>query len=285
MKKGTLLFLFSYYRNEKHFGVISLNNNILIIGGDCRFDYVKEFLNERGFSVTRYTSGGDIQKKNIKNFDICVLPVPFSKDDIHIYSAYSLWMPTIEQIKQTVSDKICFTSSEKIKGFNYMADDELLIYNGKLTALGVLKELLMVENENIENKNALVLGFGNVAKPLCSILKNLGLNIKVALRNIKQKETAEALSFSTIDIYNMYEKISDFDFIFNTVPAFYFTKELISETKMSAKFFEIASGLDKETISMTRSYTDCKGMPGKHFPKSAGLAIARYISDKLKVIE
>ena len=59
------------------------NENIMIIGGDCRFSYMKKNLENMGYNVTRIYPG----EYRADDFFVCslfILPVPVSRDNINI---------------------------------------------------------------------------------------------------------------------------------------------------------------------------------------------------------
>ena len=59
------------------------NDNVMIIGGDCRFSYMKKILENSGFNVKRIYPG-EYRADDFSSCSLFILPVPVTRDNINI---------------------------------------------------------------------------------------------------------------------------------------------------------------------------------------------------------
>ena len=267
---------------------------IMVLGGDERNFYLTEYLNENGYFAVWYASElyksygerycmGDSVYPDMEIYDCVVLPLPLSRDGKNINCRFSDLAIPIDSLDSLLSGKTVFTSDGKvIDGFDYFAAQEVTFKNARFTAVGFLKELLLNTKSDIMGKKALVTGFGRVGKAVSKILIDNGVAVTVAARRAQARAEAEETGCEAISIDESREKIGKFDYIVNTVPFILFTEGDILKSKRNSIFFELAVGIPKGTVEEHCEYVDCKGMPGKHTPQSAGEAIADFIIQKLR---
>lgn len=263
---------------------------IMIIGGDERNFYLTKRLVKSGFEAEWYCAekygGAEDKSRNFENditdFDAVVLPLPLTKDGETLNCPYSDKRITIAKLGAYIKNKTVFTSDDRISGKNYFSDIGVIIDNARLTALGFLSELLDFEKGDIMGRKALVTGFGNVAKCVCKILSDNGVRVFTAARRAAQRHEAAACGYSAVDFGEAEKIISDFDYIVNTVPLRVFSDRTLSKIGHESAYFELASGVPKETKKYRFAYIECRGMPGKHTPKGAGEVIADFVRSELK---
>ena len=146
-------------------------------------------------------------------------------------------------------------------------NDEFLIINSKITIYGFLKYFLNNEEELI-NKNILILGYGNLGKRLAMALRGIGLNYQVyAPREYKDL---------CINNEIIAKDNNKFDIIINTIP-FHIIKEEDYEVLKSVHIYDLASypyGFDNEKIKVINLLK----IPGKYYPYDAAYSI--YLSIK-----
>lgn len=263
---------------------------IMIIGGDKRNLYLTRRLNEKGHDAEWYCAekydgthkGVQNFKSDIDSFDAVILPLPLTKDGETLNCPYSDKQITLAEVGAYIKDKIVFTSDGRISGKNYFSDKGVIVDNARLTAVGFLSELLAFETGDIMGKKALVTGFGNVAKCVCKILSDNGVSVFTAARNSVQRHEAAACGCSAMDFGEAGKRISEFDYIVNTVPEKVFSDSVLAKIGAETVYFELASGVPKETEKYRFAYIECRGMPGKHTPKGAGEVIADFVCSELK---
>lgn len=273
---------------------MNMKEKIMIIGGDKRNYYLTKELFHKGYNAVWYACenfgsnreefvSSSLCLKDIENFHVLVLPLPLTKDSVHISTPYSDQKIKISEICQRGKGKLIFSSEFAVgNSVNYFSAKDVVVANARLTALGLLKEMLIHTETDIMNKSVMVTGFGNVGKAVAKILNDNGMRVTVCARNKEQRATAESCGLMAYSIDEGRENISSFDFVVNTVPFELFSSETVKKAKENCVFFELAKGLPKETCSSHCAYIMCKGMPGKHVSESAGKVIADFICEQLE---
>ena len=265
-------------------------NDIIVCGGDKRFYHMCCFLVDYGFSVKwlfaeKYPSDESFIEResyNISNPYALVLPLPFSRDNHTLNTPFSEKKILISDLDFSDKYTVLFTSDDRIDGINYFKDETVIIDNARLTAVGLLKEIFSYEKEDILGKNALVTGYGRVSQQVCDILMKNGIKVTAAARNESQRHLAATRGISALEITGAAKNLGEYDYVINTVPEKLFEGSDIEKTDRKTVFFELASGLMEKSLQREKTYIDCKGMPGKHTPKSAGRVIADFVSGKLR---
>lgn len=265
-------------------------NDIIVCGGDERFYHMCRFLIDYGFSVKwlfaeKYPSyEGFIERENYKisNPYALVLPLPLTRDKVTLNTPFSEKKIFISDLDFSDKYTVIFTSDDRIDGINYFKEEAVIIDNARLTAVGLLKEILLYEKEDILGKNALVTGYGKVSRQVCDILMQNKIKVTVAARNESQRHLAATRGMTALEITGAAKNLSEYDYVINTVPKKLFEDSHIEETNEKTAFFELASGLMEKSLQNKKTYIECKGMPGKHTPKSAGKVIADFVSEKLR---
>lgn len=263
---------------------------ITVCGGDERFYYLCRFLISEGYSVKwifaeRYASDEPfIEKENhsLDNAYALIFPLPLSRDGENLNTPFSDRKIKLSALDTSEKYSVIFTGDKRIQGINYFESEAVLTDNARLTAAGFLKELLIYEKRDILGRRALVTGFGRVSQAVCDILYRNGLSVTVAARNENQRHTAKSRGYSALEINEAAKKLCAYDYVINTVPEKLFSREEIEKAGRNTAFFELASSLCDKTVFTPETYIECKGMPGKHTPESAGRVIADFVCEKLR---
>ena len=105
---------------------------------------------------------------------------------------------------------------------------------------------------------------------------------------LKEKDflDADQLGYNAVCYNEFNEIISDFDYIFSTVPARVFEEHHIRDMKKSVVYFELASapyGCDKSLFEKCdKKYIMGNALPGRYCAKSWAEEAVRYCFDNLK---
>ena len=205
-------------------------NKILIIGGDERQIILKNLLENEGYKVGTWGLFEN-DNGNIEEADIVFLPIPSSKDKVHIHTPLVNRKITLEEIynktnpnQLIIGYNIAF-SNRKIIDLN--KSDEFAIENAIPTAEGAIIVAANETNFTIFNSSFLVIGFGRIGKVLADRLKALGAKVTISARKEYDLGLAKSLGFKTIKSEAKNLKIMPFDIIFNTVDA-----EIINENDL-----------------------------------------------------
>ncbi len=274
--------------------------NIVIVGGDKRQKYLKEYLVEKGFTVNSYglfdwDEDTDKLKGMIGEDSIVVLPLPATRNDKTIFMPFSKKEIFIDRLFSFLGRKnLVFGGIIKGELLSRLMESEIPFYdyydqtfiekNAVLTAFGALKIILEHIDFALPMGKYAVTGFGRVAKETVAVLKSLSCDVTVFARNPSQREDAIIKGCKAEPLTSLSQLSGDFDIIINTVPAHIIHEESIVNMKKECKIIELASapfGLDfdlaqKHGIDVVKAL----GLPGKYTPKTAGEIIGKNISQR-----
>lgn len=276
--------------------------NIVIVGGDKRQKYLKEYLSQKGFDVSSYglfdwDDDTDKLKSVLRDNSLVVLPLPATRNDKTIIMPFSKREMSIDRL-------ISFLGQENIvfggiiKGellsrlretdipFVDYYDSSFIEKNAVLTAFGTLKILLEHIDFALPLGRYAITGYGRVSKETVSLLKSLSCDVTVFARNSSQREDAKIKGCKAFDITELSSRVKNFDVIINTVPTHIISEDTIKNINKNTKIIELASapyGLD---FDLARKYgvdvIKAFGLPGKYTPKTAGEIIGKRIEEFLQ---
>lgn len=251
-------------------------NQVSILGNDKRMDYVAQYLFDKGYEINKEPS--KIKESNI----VIVEPnSPLETESIIecLKPGTKLFLPKTNLLL----DKLCFKKSAKL--YDYMSSSDIIRENARLTANGILKEAKKY-GVVLEESNCLVSGFGYCGKAIAKELLLNKANVDVFVRRKDIKKSIESLGYKHL-LMSDFDKISfeKYSYVFNTVPALIFTSKILDRLPASVIIFDIASmpgGVDFQYCDSKQiEYHHSLGIPGKMFPKEAGLLIAREIFNNI----
>lgn len=278
--------------------------NISVIGGDLRQLTLARLLKKDGFDVRVIGFDKEPQSTCSQPADFCkseiiILPVPITRDGKIINAPYSkapIYMePSLFDGARLVlgggineSEKKIFETAG-VKYIDYIKRDELMIRNAIPTAEGAI-ELAMSELAiTIHSSRCLVVGFGRIGKVLGESLKRLGANVAVSARKCSDLAWISALGNTAIPNSSIKEAISDFDVIFNTVPAMVLDREILSLANPDTLIIDLASkpgGVDFSTAKeLGLKVIWALGLPGKCAPITSGEIIKDTVINILNETE
>ncbi len=217
---------------------------------------------------------------------VIILPIPTTRDGEHISG-------TGESVSGAVADAGVGTLVvgygippaviEALSGrgaivCDSLLDEEFLLENATLTALGTLGVILTSEHRALWDMNIGVVGYGRIGKELVRMLMYLGAaptvfttRQEVCLELCECGVRAE-LSLATSDLGKL-------DLVINTAPAQIFDTTEGGGFPASLRVIDLASGVNFPGITSVEKYPS---LPAKRFPYSAGRAwfnsVKRYLS-------
>ena len=276
--------------------------NIVIIGGDKRQKYLKNYLLANGFEVSSYGLFDWDDEENklksiIKNDSVIVLPLPATRNDKTIVMPFSKKEITIDSIISHLGkENLVFGGIIKGELLSRLRETEIPFVdyyntsfvekNAVLTAFGTLKIILEHIDFALPMGKYAITGYGKVAKEVSNLLTSLSCDVTVFARNPSQQEDAKIKGCKAYSLYILQENISNYDFIINTIPSEVITEEILQNIRTDAKIIELASapyGVDfdlarKHNVHIVKAF----GLPGKYTPKTAGEIIGKQIEEYLK---
>lgn len=280
-----------------------------VVGGDGRSAHLADYLAGLKKDVSVVGMGNCKGFKNkinhcdnigltVQNSNICILPMPVSKDSVLINAPYSSESIALSEIFANVSEnqvvfgglinpKLCEIAGLRgIKVIDYYEDARLLEKNAQITAEGAI--MIAMQNTEIYLPDAeiSVIGAGRIGKALCQKLYGLGCKVFACSRSEKSRNVVEKYSYQTFPVDEIIPATENCDVIFNTVPAMILTDKVLQHIKKDALIIDLASspgGIDMTYASDQKNRViKAPGIPSKYAPESAGISTANVI---LKIIE
>lgn len=270
-----------------------------VIGGDMRQMYLANYLKNQRYQVITYATKkegsecmeGENFEEVIKGSKCIVGPVVFSNGKV-IISDDTKKMDVDTFLTMITPDQMIFggcfrdpiikvCESKGIKVFDFMKMDDVAIYNAIATAEGAIMEAIKMQPINLHQSRCLVLGYGRCAKILASKLKGLDANVTICARNKTQRSLANALGLDTMDFKELKRRISQYDYIFNTIPHIILKEEILRKVSKESCIIDIASipgGMDHQMArDLGICAKLCKSLPGIYSPKSSGIMLAKKV--------
>ena len=264
-----------------------------VIGGDRRSFYAAKRLREYGFETKL------LGLQNEKTFcplekteaDAVLLPIPFTRDGIHIFAPESSEKILISDVLASVSDNtLIFAGNVK-----NITDDRILDYAGREsfallnavpTAEGALLLALQNGKRTVLGMRVAVIGYGKVAFATAKLFHAVGADITVFARKEQARAEAHMMGYTAKPLTALSSFAEEYELLINTVPARILDREILSKISKDARIIELASapfGLDfDEAKSLGVQAELASGLPGKFFPETAGYAVADTVLDLLR---
>lgn len=198
-----------------------------------------------------------------------LLDVPCRASDQQLF-------PLLEQLSPEVKIFGGFLDRPLLKNhkcFDLLRDELYLAQNAKITAycaLTVAQEKMKVIWQGCP---VLIIGWGRIGKCLAQLLKTLGAEVVVAVRQESQRAMLTAMGYEAEQIGFPDYMLGRFRVIFNTAPSPILSEQALQQCRPGCLKIELAStnGLDGKDIIIAR------GLPGAWAPESSGQLIARTV--------
>ena len=237
----------------------------------------KELLKKCIFSCERVVLPFPSVRKNLSAFgDTDDLSAFFSKHQLVIGGMLD------DGIKEQFKE-------EGIRFFDYYTYEPYVLRNAFLTSQGVLRLLFDNTEKQAAGRNALVTGFGRIAKSLALMLKGIGVKVSVAVRSDLQAAEAASLGFDVFRLSSLKSIIFYFDFVFNTVPCRLFCRNDIKHIRDDTVYFEIASspfGADESDFTYEKKkFVNASALPGRLYPKAVAENIYELILNNSELMK
>ena len=277
--------------------------NISVIGGDKRnVELAKLLAKDKndiclfGFGQCEelriYKQASNLEEA-LQNSELVITSIPLSKDGNKINTAYTEKTILVEDFFQNAKNKKIITGnitaeiSKYIKSENQnqiidlMKCEELTIKNAIPTAEGALQIAMEKSQITIHNSKCLILGFGRIGKILAKMLDSLGANVYCEARKEQDLAWIKAYGYKGVHLKNIDKYLSEFDFIFNTIPYLILDEEKLKMIQKECLIIDLASkpgGVDFESAKNLGLQVDwALALPGKVASKTA----AKYIYETI----
>lgn len=263
--------------------------NISVIGGDLRQLTLAKLLKKDGYTVKiagfdKGPGNDNITSDDIWESDILIFPIPASHDGVFVNAPYSEKPIPIEAEKISgsklilggnISEKTAeIFSDAKVNYIDYLKREELMIRNAIPTAEGALEIAFAETPITLHGSNCLVVGYGRIGKVLSKMLKGIGANVTVSARKCSDLAWISARGYNSLHNRDILKNISQFDVIFNTVPAMVLDKVTLQNINPDSLIIDLASkpgGVDFATAKdLGLKVIWSLGLPGKCAPITSG---------------
>lgn len=255
---------------------------ITVIGSDSRQKEVARLFNKR--SDTIYLSGNeDIKTAEsiVRISDVIILPLPLTRDNktINTTSFFISDIFSAVDKNSVVFAGMCNNFDCDFKLTDYNQDEDFTEKNAVFTAEGAVALAISNTEYSLSDLKALILGNGRIGKALGSFLAPLCNDITVSARKQEDFDYIKSKGLNYINS-NKISDLSDFDLIFNTIPANVIEKETLLSVSDNALIIDLASknsGLFNGDIN----YINAKALPSKYCRKSSAKALYDFVINNL----
>ena len=261
-----------------------------ILGGDRRQFYLASQLMASGFSVACHQVPGlpDTHPSlhaALAQAEAVLLPIPALQNGTEIRGAPGLTPASVQAALAPRARIFGGALPENLfaghKHYDYLKDEPLAIQNAALTAEAALVPALQALPGGLAGNAVLIVGFGRIGKSLAGKLRALGARVTLTSRNPKNFPTIEQLSCTPDETGVYHLGLSQYDAVFNTVPAPVFSSAQISMLRPDCPYIELASspGGIAPDAAKPAAYIPAPGLPGKTAPKTAAAILFRAMCD------
>ncbi len=270
----------------------------IIIGGDKRQLYLKNFLAASGNSVKTFglteQGGGELV---LSDCDTVLLPMPVSRDGKTLNSPlYGGKMPLDRIAELTVKGQTVFggimppqfcdmLNKKGVRYYDYGCDESLLIYNAALTAEAAVKTAVAESDGALFGSNSLIIGYGRIGKILSRYLSAVGSSVTVAVRKVPVLAEIAVGGYSPVKVCDMSRVLPQCDYVFNTAPAPVLGSRELKNIAEGAIVIDLASapgGTDREAAEkLNIKVVSALSLPGKESPRAAAKIIYETVKNNL----
>jgi dipicolinate synthase subunit A len=280
-----------------------------VVGGDLRYIELATFLsrdkNKRvfamGFDKNVFTAA-DVKLVNSSSreenrADYIILPIPAAKDDNHVNANFytgDIPMKSLPQLlheggtvfagRMTPAHKKLF-EDKGISVIDYSEREDFAVMNAVATAEGAVQIAMEETDETLSSQKILILGMGRIAKVLIKQLVGFSTDITAAARKPQDLEWAKIFGGKGLTLSKVFENLSEYDLVFNTIPAMILDETKLIKMKKSAVIIDLASkpgGVDFEAAArLGIKANHALSLPGKVAPVTSGEVIAKTIANIL----
>ena len=261
---------------------------VTIVGGDKKSLLIADHLRKNGINIRLCGLEKLIGEENIdlkhalKISDKILLPLPSSRDFVHIHTPFS-------DTELHLTDLAAFERPSDILsaglparfGFTDYYTDALQIGNAVPSAEGAIKLAIELHPKTLWGSSCAVVGFGRIGKILADRLKAFGADVTVTARRDTDLALASAYNLKNIKTESISNYAFNYDIIFNTVPHKVITRAVLQKMRGSAVVIDLASGEGGTDFAAAKEFgitaEHALSLPGKVAPKTAAELISKTV--------
>ena len=264
-----------------------------VIGGDRRSFFTAKRLREKGFETEIFALKDEkefLPAEEIRS-DIVILPIPLTRDGIHIFAPESSAKILISDVLASVSEhSLVFAGNVKNIADNRILDyarrETFALMNAVPTAEGALLLAMQKGTRTVFGMRVAIIGYGKVAFATAKLFHSVGAEVTVFARKAQARTEAHMMGYTAKPLAELSTFAGEYDLLINTVPARILEREILSKVSAGAWIMDLASapfGLDfEEAKKLGVRAEPASGLPGKVFPETAGYAVADTVLELLR---
>lgn len=278
-----------------------------VIGGDMRQAKLAELLAADGHRVSAFALDKvmpedvcceESAQRAVRDARCVILPLPLTSKEETLNAPLSRCVHSTESIFSELSpgQVICagriddetreFAAQYGLGLIDYYAREELIVLNAVATAEGAIQIAMEETLITMCGAKCLVIGFGRIGKILSHRLKGLGADVTVSARRYGDMAWIDAYGYRARNTEELDGKLSDFDMIFNTVPARVLDERRLREIDKECLCMDLASkpgGMDFLAASkLGLRAIWALSLPGEVAPVTSGVIIRDTIYNILR---
>lgn len=259
---------------------------IAVVGGDKRQELLAELLAADGQDsfLIEDTSG----LSRIGEADLTVFPLPACREDGTVaegLSASGLFLHmrhgSVAAGGRIPAELYGMAEMRGVALFDYTKREEFAIANALATAEGAIGLAILETQGTLQGASCLVIGYGRIGKLLARKLALLGARVTVSARRTADLAWIRADGYTAVQTAGITAEITQFDLVFNTVPAPVLGAEALRKLQPTALVVDLASkpgGVDFAAArELGRRVEWALSLPAKTAPRAA----AGYVRDSL----
>lgn len=274
------------------------------MGGDRRQIAAAMYLRGKGIALTTRGLGErsvEVDwKSEVENADVLLLPLPVTTDGVRIQCPldegngirFSSLLEAVRQDAFIFGGKIpdLWVQQAKDAGVqicDYFHFEGLQMRNALPTVEGAIMLALEALPVTLDGCSVAILGYGRIGSLLAERLVALGANVTVFARKERDLAHARLRHCRSIPLndFSLCQLSDECRIVFNTVPERIVTEKVLMSWNRDCVLMELASlpgGFDTVFAEkMGFPLIFAQGLPGKHFPETAGKMIAETVLDYL----
>jgi dipicolinate synthase subunit A len=248
--------------------------HFLVLGDEPRQMYLSELLKEKGQQVMTIPESAVSAQEEYEpgSYDAVLLPVPNTRKYLEA---------VVNRLKKGQIVYGCNFPLELVEEcdkrgihcIDYMKTEGVAVRNAVATAEGAVAEALADACVTIQGSRCLLTGYGCCGQVLAEKLLSLKAHVTVMERKSGKRAAAKGYGCEAVSFDLPPQKMQEFDYIFNTVPALVLTETLLAHVREDVRIIDIASrpgGVDFDYCQKKGINAKlCLGLPGKYAPKSS----------------
>ncbi len=252
---------------------------LLLCGGDRRTYTLARRLAAAGYGVHTCLCDAEFCAPLPTGVAAVILPMPLARGG-YLYAPLAKKERPLADVISVLPAVPLFCGgelqTETHEVVNYATDETLAVAGAVATAEGAILTALTELPCTLWQTEVAVFGFGRIGKLLAHRLRGLGAAVTVYARKPSDRMWAEAYGYTARDITDR-TALAETRLICNTAPAPLFGETDFAHLRADTLYLELASvpALD---LASARAHglhvITAGGLPGKHFPESAGNALA-----------